>query len=130
MRSFARASFGLTALGMNFFCCVNFFCFRMASPCGHCIATQLLHYALSSLSSVGVDTIGAIGVASPYPYSCCDLVEMIGPTLERGPHVVGVLGAIINASHSRLVSRLVVEDGLDNVGVYAKLGHASGGGAT
>ena len=32
-RSFARSSFGLSALG------VNFFRFRMASPCGHCIAS-------------------------------------------------------------------------------------------
>ena len=37
-RSFARSSFGLSALGVNFFRCVNFFRFSMASPCGHCIA--------------------------------------------------------------------------------------------
>ena len=37
--SFARSSFGLSALGVtNFLCCVNFFRFIMASPCGHCIA--------------------------------------------------------------------------------------------
>jgi hypothetical protein len=40
LRAFACSFFRLSALGANFFRCVNFFCFKMASPCGTRIATQ------------------------------------------------------------------------------------------
>ena len=44
-RSFARASFGLSGLGMNFFCCVDFFRFRMASPPCVAINRWIMPYA-------------------------------------------------------------------------------------
>jgi hypothetical protein len=50
-RSFARSSVGLSVFGVNFFRCVNFFRFRMASPLR---PSRSLHYALSSPLGVGV----------------------------------------------------------------------------
>src|SRR5215831_14237225 len=65
-RSFA-CSFFLSVLVMNFLLCVNFFGFSMASPCGHCIATQPLHYALSFRRRAAI-----------HSYSRCDLLNVVG----------------------------------------------------
>jgi hypothetical protein len=59
-RSFARSSFGLSALDVkNFFCCVSFFRF-IGVPLRPLYRDQSLHYALFSPLGVGVDRHDAI----------------------------------------------------------------------
>src|SRR5262249_2364461 len=98
-RSFVRASFGLSAPGVNFIHCVNFFCF-MASPCGHVSRLQ---------SRIMPDPC----------LSCCYLVDIVGPALERGAHLRFVLRTLIHTRHSGTMAGVVIEDGLDVVGLYA-----------
>ena len=50
----------------------------------------------------------------------CEVVDVVGPALERIPHVVGVFGALVNASHATAMARVVVENGLDVVGLDAE----------
>jgi hypothetical protein len=47
------------------------------------------------------------------------LVKVIRPTLQRGAHFVGVLGALINTSNAAAMSTVVVQDRLDMVGLHA-----------
>ena len=49
------------------------------------------------------------------PASCCDLLDVVGPTLQRGTHIVGVFGSLINSSYPRAMSAVVVQDRLDVV---------------
>ena len=53
------------------------------------------------------------------------LIEMIRPTLECGTHIVCVPRFIICTRNTLLVTGLVIENGLDVPGLYAKFGHAS-----
>src|SRR5215468_2155903 len=50
---------------------------------------------------------------------CCDLQKMVGPALERGPHVICIFGSVINAMNRSLMSALVVEDSFDVVRLSA-----------
>src|SRR5262249_18338805 len=103
-RSFACSSFGLTA--PDFFGCVNFFRFRMASPLRTLYGDQSLHYASSSpLGAADDDPSGpCASVPSISPYSRSDLVQMIRPTLERAPHLRLVLGALVHSCNATAMS--------------------------
>jgi hypothetical protein len=44
---------------------------------------------------------------------------MIRPTLERGTHFAGIARPIVNASDRDFVSRLMIKDSFNVVGLYA-----------
>ena len=71
MRSFACVSFGLSALGINFIRCVNFFRFSMAHPPA---ATVSRLHAPSGLFAANLDVtwLTCIGRKKPTSSPYCD----------------------------------------------------------
>jgi hypothetical protein len=43
------------------------------------------------------------------------LLDVIGPTLQRSPHLVGIASTIVDASYARLVATDVIKNSLDNM---------------
>src|SRR5262249_59519678 len=91
-RSFACSSFGLTALGMNFFCCVNFFRFTAHPPAA---IVSRLNLALCPVLDFERSPVCYLS------HSGSDLLDVVGPALKRAPHFVGVLRERAHSSCAR-----------------------------
>jgi hypothetical protein len=74
-----------------------------ASPCGHCIATQLLHYAPSSPLDVGLGCEGTIVLVlcAIYAYSSSNLIKVVRAGAPSAFRRCSVRGC-------RLLSRLLL----------------------
>ena len=73
LRSFACSSFGLLALGVNFFRCMNFFRLRMASPCASIVALcPILTFGCREVHTTGA-------MYGPFPCIPTGLNRLIGP---------------------------------------------------
>jgi hypothetical protein len=57
-------------------------------------------------------------------------LNMIRPTLQCVSHLPDVLCALINTSNSGAMAGVVVENGLDMVGLYAEFAQLCGAGST
>ena len=75
--------------------------------------------------------IAVVHVSIDHARACGNWIEVnvIRPLLQRAPHFVGVFGAIIDTSDPTFMSADVIEHCLDDVGLYAKLGHLRCSGA-
>ena len=47
--------------------------------------------------------------------AACDLLDVLGPVRQRGPPLLEIVGAVIDASDASSVAADMAEDGLDNV---------------